>query len=84
MAHQMPELTTLKQLCNEVYGELLDDCGDWDAKVSAQHIIDCVINNDWLWENATEDAMRKDGVSTWTDDITMQLIAYCWAALNTY
>ena len=37
----------LRNLLDEVHGEILDDCGDWEMPVDASEIVDCAIEGDW-------------------------------------
>ena len=57
----------LRDFLSDIHGEILDDCGNWDAKVSVDHILDCAINEDWCGEGEFEELTNRAGIELYGD-----------------
>ena len=53
----------LVALFNEIFAEILDDCGDWDAVVEAFDIYDSALNGDHCEEHEFEDVCTEHGIA---------------------
>lgn len=52
----------LRSLFSEIFGEILDDCGNWDAPVDAVEIVDCAVNGDWCSDYELESICKDNNI----------------------